>query len=101
MATTLGVAHRIAAFPQITYAERNSDDHRITVYSRSAVAAGEAPATVTDAQRAQAAADVACWKADALVLPKTGFSSDVLAAVTNLYGTLRGVDDVWLWQIRH
>jgi len=64
----------------------------------TAVAARQAPATVTDAQRAQAAADVAYWKADALVLPKTGSSRDVLAVVTNLYGTPRSVDDVWLWQ---
>ncbi len=64
----------------------------------TAVAAGQASSTVTDAQRAQAAADVAFWKADALVLPKTGPSPDVLAVVTNLYGTPRSVDDVWLWQ---
>jgi hypothetical protein len=67
----------------------------------TAVAAGQAPATGTDAQRAQAAADVAYWKADALALPKIGFSPHVLAVVTDLYGTPRSVDDVWLWQIRH
>jgi hypothetical protein len=67
----------------------------------TAVAAGQAPATVTDAQRRQAVADVAFWKAGALVLPKAGNSPEVLAIVTNLYGPPISVDDVWLWQIAH
>jgi hypothetical protein len=63
-----------------------------------AAEAGTMP-EVTAARKAQAAADAAYWKAQALVLPKAGFRPEVLALMTGLYGAPRSVDDVWVWPI--
>jgi hypothetical protein len=71
---------------------------RPTAALLTAVANGTAPPTVTDAQRAQAAADAAYWKADALVLPKRA-RSELLTVMTNLYGQPQSVDDVWVWEL--
>jgi hypothetical protein len=63
-----------------------------------AAEAGTLP-EVTAAQKAQAAADAAYWKAQAMVLPKAGFRPEVLTLMTELYGAPRSVDDVWVWPI--
>lgn len=55
---------------------------------------------VTDAQRAQAAADVRYWRAGLVVLAGDApHAADLRATLDQLFGPARRVDDVWLWPV--
>lgn len=66
----------------------------------TAVAAGERGTAVTEAERAQALADVRYWRADAVVLPRHSREAELWAVLTACYGQGRQIDDVWMWDVR-
>jgi hypothetical protein len=56
--------------------------------------------SVTDRDREQAAADLAFWRAGAVVLdPNHKEASPLLVLATQLFGTPRFVGGVWLWDV--
>jgi hypothetical protein len=64
-----------------------------------AVAAGETP-PIGAAERERAHEDARFWRADAVVLaPGQGHGDELRAALDDLFGAGRRIDDVWVWDV--